>query len=121
MSRPPIHVVTGAFGYTGRYIASRLLSKGIRVRTLTGSPSRKNPFGAAIDVRPFSFSHAERLRENLEGAEVLYNTYWVRFNHKEFRHDAAVRNTKILFTAAKESPSTHLRGGPGGCSDSGSA
>jgi nucleoside-diphosphate-sugar epimerase len=30
-----LHVVTGAFGYSGRWIAHRLLEKGVRVRTLT--------------------------------------------------------------------------------------
>jgi NADH dehydrogenase len=33
---------------------------------------------------------------------VLYNTYWVRFNHKRFKHAVAVRNTERLFDAAKE-------------------
>jgi NADH dehydrogenase len=32
---------------------------------------------------------------------VLYNTYWVRFNHKLFTFEQAVENTKILFNAAK--------------------
>jgi len=32
---------------------------------------------------------------------VLYNTYWVRFNHKTFQHASAVENTKVLFAAAK--------------------
>jgi len=34
--------------------------------------------------------------------QVLYNTYWVRFNHKLFTFDQAVRNTNALFAAAKE-------------------
>ena len=29
-----LHVVTGAFGYTGRWIAHKLLEKGEKVRTL---------------------------------------------------------------------------------------
>jgi NADH dehydrogenase len=33
---------------------------------------------------------------------VLYNTYWVRFNHKSFTHAEAVKNTYRLFEAAKE-------------------
>jgi NADH dehydrogenase len=33
---------------------------------------------------------------------VLYNTYWVRFNHRSFNHADAVRNTERLFEAAKE-------------------
>ncbi len=32
----PLNVVTGAFGYTGRYIARMLLLNGQRVETLTG-------------------------------------------------------------------------------------
>jgi NADH dehydrogenase len=32
---------------------------------------------------------------------VLYNTYWVRFNHRLFRHADAVRNTRVLFEAAR--------------------
>lgn len=33
---------------------------------------------------------------------MLYNTYWVRFNHKLFRHQDAVRNTLALFKAAQQ-------------------
>ena len=32
---------------------------------------------------------------------MLYNTYWVRFNHPLFTHADAVRNTLTLFEAAK--------------------
>jgi NADH dehydrogenase len=40
--------------------------------------------------------------ESLRGASVLYNTYWVRFNARDFRHSLAVQNTLTLFRAAKE-------------------
>jgi hypothetical protein len=33
-----VDVVTGAFGYTGRYITGRLLESGRSVKTLTGHP-----------------------------------------------------------------------------------
>jgi NADH dehydrogenase len=33
---------------------------------------------------------------------VLYNTYWVRFNHRLFKHADAVQNTRVLFEAAKQ-------------------
>lgn len=36
--------VTGAFGYSGRYIAQRLLNQGGEVITLTNSPNRQNSF-----------------------------------------------------------------------------
>ena len=32
---------------------------------------------------------------------MLYNTYWVRFNHRRFTHPGAVRNTLVLFEAAR--------------------
>jgi NADH dehydrogenase len=96
-----MHVVTGAFGYSGRYIAARLLEAGHRVRTLTNSPNRANPFGGRVEVHPFNFQDPDRLRASLEGAAVLYNTYWVRFNHRDFRFAEAVANTRTLFAAAR--------------------
>lgn len=97
----PLHVVTGAFGYTGRAIAERLLDAGVRVRTLTNSTRRANPFQGRIDVRPLNFADPAALEEALRGADVLYNTYWVRFNHKLFTFDEAVANTRALFEAAR--------------------
>jgi uncharacterized protein YbjT (DUF2867 family) len=94
-----IHAVTGAFGYSGKYIARRLLEAGHQVLTLTNSTG--NPFGDRIRVSPFNFDNPGKLSESLEGVSVLYNTYWVRFNHTHFTHSAAVRNTRILFKAAK--------------------
>ena len=96
-----IHAVTGAFGFSGRYIASRLLLAGYEVRTLTNSVSRRNPFGTELDVHPFNFDRPEALIASLTGVSVLYNTYWVRFNHRTFTHASAVRNTITLFRAAE--------------------
>lgn len=101
MSADGIHAVTGAFGYSGKYIARRLLERGHEVLTLTGSPDRANPFGDSIRVCPFDFDQPDKLAESLAGVSVLYNTYWVRFNHKRFTHARAVENTKVLFRAAK--------------------
>ena len=42
MQPPPLNIVTGAFGYTGNYIAQRLLALGERVKTITGHPDRPN-------------------------------------------------------------------------------
>lgn len=96
-----IHTVTGAFGYSGRYIASLLLKSGQRVSTLTNSPERANPFGGAVAASPFNFDDPERLTESLRGTEVLYNTYWVRYNSRMFTHAQAVHNSLILFAAAQ--------------------
>ncbi|HEX7620495.1 MAG TPA: NAD-dependent epimerase/dehydratase family protein [Anaerolineales bacterium] len=96
------HVVTGAFGYSGKYITSRLLADGHRVRTLTNSMQRANPFGSQVEVHSFNFDCPDDLVESLRGADVLYNTYWVRFNYSSFKHEAAVRNTITLFEAARK-------------------
>ena len=101
MSSTPIHAVTGAFGYSGTYIAQRLLAAGRTVITLTNSTDRANDFGGRLPVYPFHFDQPDELARSLAGVEVLYNTYWVRFNHKLFRHADAVHNTLILFEAAQ--------------------
>lgn len=95
-------VVTGAFGYTGKYIASKLLGEGFTVRTLTNSKPLVDPFDGRVEARPIAFESPEKLVASLKGATTLYNTYWVRFNHRPFSHAIAVRNTKILFDAAKK-------------------
>jgi NADH dehydrogenase len=97
----PLHVVTGALGYTGKAIAERLLARGLRVRTLTNSSGRPNPFGDRLEIRPLTFDDPDALASSLEGARVLYNTYWVRFNHRLFTFAQAVANTKRLFEAAR--------------------
>ena len=96
-----IHAVTGAFGYSGKYIAKRLLDAGQEVITLTNSGNRPNPFGGMVKAYPFNFDNPDELVRSLQGVSVLYNTYWVRFNHKMFQHADAVKNTLILFEAAK--------------------
>jgi uncharacterized protein YbjT (DUF2867 family) len=102
MTKEEIHIVTGAFGYSGKYIAKHLLDAGHEVRTLTNSPNRPNPFGNRIKATPFHFKNLEKLVAAMQGASVLYNTYWVRFNYKNFQHATAMRNTRVLFRAAKE-------------------
>jgi NADH dehydrogenase len=102
METPKLNVVTGAFGYTGKYITRRLLSRGEHVKTLTGHPNRPNPFGEQVRVVPFNFDHPSELTRSLEGATTLYNTYWVRFPHGGVTFEKAVENTKTLIRAAEE-------------------
>ena len=97
-----LNVVTGAFGYTGKYITRKLLSMGKRVRTLTGHPNRPSPFCNQVSVAPFHFDNPAELKRALQGASTLYNTYWVRFPYGQVTYDTAVANTKILINAAKE-------------------
>ena len=102
MGNSELHVVTGAFGYTGRYITRRLLSMGKRVKTLTGHPGRQNPFGNQVSVAPFNFDNPTELMESLRGATTLYNTYWVRFPRRQVSFRKAVENTETLIHAAEE-------------------
>jgi NADH dehydrogenase len=95
-------VVTGAFGYTGRFITQRLLLSAKVVRTLTDHPDRPNPFGERVQVAPLAFDDRQALVASLRGVEVLYNTYWIRFERGGVTFDRAVRNTQHLVEAAVE-------------------
>lgn len=94
-------VVTGAFGYTGKYITKRLLDTGHQVLTLTGHPERPDPFNGKVVTHPFNFDKPKELIRSLQGADTLFNTYWIRFSHGELGFDEAVENSRILFAAAK--------------------
>jgi NADH dehydrogenase len=102
VTKDELNVVTGAFGYTGKYITERLLADGKRVRTLTGHPDRPNPFGERVGVFPFNFDRPAELVDSLRGAAALFNTYWVRFSRGQTTFDRAIENTKTLIEAARE-------------------
>ncbi len=99
---PGFDVVTGAFGYTGRFIARRLLAEERRVRTLTNHPQRPGAEDIKVDVAPLQFTDRAALVESLRGADVLYNTYWVRFRHGRLSFGDAIANTRTLIGAAVE-------------------
>lgn len=102
MSSDEIQMVTGAFGYSGRRIAQRLLGQGITVRCLTNSPRPDDPSAVRIQSFPLCFDRPEHLVHSMRGASVLYNTYWVRYNHRRFSRAQAVENSLVLFRAAYE-------------------
>ncbi|NLI12308.1 NAD(P)H-binding protein [Pelotomaculum propionicicum] len=102
MDTPELYVVTGSLGYTGKYITSRLLSRGIGVKTLTAHPGRHNPFGDRISIAPFNFGNQRELIKSLRGASTFINTYWVRFAYGQVTYDSAVSNTLKLIKAAEE-------------------
>ncbi len=101
MESKNIHAVTGAFGNTGKYIATRLLAEGRTVATLTNSAPPGDSPGPRIRVFPLRFDDPEQLAESLRGVCVLYNTYWVRFSHPRHTLADATRNSRILFEAAQ--------------------
>ena len=100
--------VTGAFGYSGSYIARRLLAMGHEVVTLTNSLRRDNPLQNKIQAFPFNFDAPAKLEASLRGVDTLVNTYWVRFNHRSFSFADAARNTQALFDAGKQAGVTRI-------------
>ncbi|KPK05917.1 MAG: epimerase, partial [Anaerolineae bacterium SG8_19] len=95
-----LDVVTGAFGYIGRYIAAQLLENGRQVKTITTHTEKPNPFGSHVQVFPYNFDEPERLEATLDGADTLFNTYWIRFEHSGMTYERAIANTRILFNSA---------------------
>src|SRR3989475_9254817 len=91
-------VVTGAFSYTGKYIAQRLLALGQPVKPLT----RRAPVDPdkRLSVAPMDFADRDGLVSALRGAITLYNTYWVRFHRGRVTFRQAVANTERLIDAA---------------------
>jgi nucleoside-diphosphate-sugar epimerase len=101
-----VHTITGALGFTGKYIARQLIEKGAQVQTLTNSPERPNPFGEKLRILPLDFSNDVALAASLKETDIFYITYWVRFPYKSkdlsFFYSQAEENTKKLFDAAKK-------------------
>jgi uncharacterized protein YbjT (DUF2867 family) len=95
------NAVTGAFGYTGKYITRRLLAQGKQVITLTGHLNRPNEFRDQVKAFPFNFEKPDALTATLRGVETLYNTYWVRFDHGRETFESAVANTRRLIECAR--------------------
>jgi uncharacterized protein YbjT (DUF2867 family) len=93
-----LNIVTGAFGFTGKHVARRLLASGERVRTLTNHAVTSPP----IEVAPLDFRSPQQLVDSMAGARVLYNTYWVRFARGQVNHERAVENMAVLIRAAQQ-------------------
>jgi uncharacterized protein YbjT (DUF2867 family) len=94
-------VVTGAFSFTGRYVAARLLELGREVRTLTRHPQSASPFGARVEAFPLEFD-PDTLTERLRGVDTLYNTYWIRSPRGDLTFEHVLDHTSILIDAARE-------------------
>ncbi len=94
--------VTGAFSYSGKYIARRLLNRGAELVTLTGHPNRPDPFAGRIRPLPLDFTNEAELVRSLRGNDVLVNTYWIRFDRGSNTQPHAVENTRKLIQAAAQ-------------------
>ena len=95
-----LDAVTGAFSFTGGFIARRLLADGRRVRTLTKRTRPKGSDEMDVEVAPLQFTDRDALIESLRGVDVLYNTYWIRFPHSGTGFGDAIVNTRRLMFAA---------------------
>ena len=100
MPHPDQAVVTGAFSFTGMYVAKDLLARGGGVTILTRNPGRENPFAGQMPAAPLDFSDPEGLRRSMEGAGVLYNTYRIRFGRGLTTFERAVADSGMLFEGA---------------------
>ncbi len=100
MTDSGLDAVTGAFSFTGGFIARRLLAAGRRVRTLTNHPHRTGAQPMDVEIAPLQFADRDALIESLRGIDVLYNTYWIRFPHAGTGFGDAIANTRKLMGAA---------------------
>ena len=101
--------VTGAFSYTGRYLSRLLLDQGNSVVNLS---NRTKPFALSplaqsdidsIKTHPLLFDQGEdNMEKAMEGCDVLYCTYWIRFAEGSLTHDVAVNRVRELFEAARK-------------------
>jgi uncharacterized protein YbjT (DUF2867 family) len=95
-------IVTGSFGYIGKYITRELLGRGRKVSTITTHPDKPNPYADQVTAYPYNFENPDQLIKTLGGCDVLFNTYWVRFDYRSWSFDKALDNTRILFSCAKQ-------------------
>ena len=103
--------ITGALSYSGRYLAASLLSKGHDVVNLSrrGVPIAPQPLSApqarALGTHRvrLDFNDVDAMARTLEGCDVLFSTYWVRFADRggDNPHSMAAANCARLWEAAK--------------------
>ena len=75
-----LHVVTGGFGYLGKYIVRGLLARGRAVATLTNSPNRPNEFGENLTKEEVAGLTAGLLASNVPATGATRLSEWARQN-----------------------------------------
>jgi NAD dependent epimerase/dehydratase family len=63
--------MTGAYGFSGKYMARRLLDLRHEVITLTNSPHRSNPFGQSVKAFLYNFSEPKELEKRCLDQHLL--------------------------------------------------
>jgi NADH dehydrogenase len=97
-----LDAVTGAFSFTGRAIAARLLDDGRQVVTLVRRRPATNPFGDRIRTAETDLDDISTLTNALQGVDTLYNTHWIRFERGEVTFGLAIARTSRLIEAARQ-------------------
>ena len=102
--------VTGAWSFSGRHIARRLLSNGWTLRSISNrSPGPEgDPYNGR--VRRIAYTHdTDRLAAELEGCRVLVSNFWTRHDEPPIGHRGpwlshrqAVEQSAILIKAAAQ-------------------
>jgi uncharacterized protein YbjT (DUF2867 family) len=93
--------VTGVFSSSGRFIAEGLLARGWEVVALgRRRPAPAESLAGRVAFSPLLLDDEEALVTALSGCEVLFNTYWVRFEHGGATFAKAIERSGRLFDAA---------------------
>ncbi|MGH2462265.1 MAG: NAD(P)H-binding protein [Candidatus Limnocylindria bacterium] len=93
--------VTGAFSFTGRAIAGRLLNEGREVVALVRRPAPQ-PGDSRIQTRLVTLDDPATLSKSLGGVDTLYNTHWIRFERGHVTYELAMARTRRLLTGARQ-------------------
>ena len=103
-----VAAVTGAWGFSGRHVAERLLTKSWTLRSISSrSPSPEDDPHDGL-VRRIGYTHdIDRLAADLSGCRVLVSNFWSRHDRPPIGHRGpwlshlqAVEQSAVLIEAA---------------------
>ena len=105
-----LDVVTGAFSYTGRYIAEELLGRGRRVRTLTRRPpDPSHPLAASVEAAPFVFDDSLVATSARRGHALQHVLGSLRARRGDFRRGRCEPATALRGGGASGRPARRAR------------
>jgi uncharacterized protein YbjT (DUF2867 family) len=102
MADKQLDAITGAFGFTGRALAERMLADGRELVTLSRRSGDGDPLRDRLRVEPFDSDRPDRLAASLAGVDTLFNTFWIRFPRGAMTYERAVAQSAVLVAAARE-------------------
>lgn len=99
MVQPRRAVVTGAFSNIGGAVAAELLARGWQVASVTNRAPAPGD-DPRVERTPLRFD-ADHLATALRTADLVVNTYWIRFPYAGLTFDDAVANIGRLIDASR--------------------